>query len=414
MKRTRAAVSLVIAIALAAGCAGSDDSSSATPSVPTDTAAASASTVPETATSVPPTEPDNSATTTTAGVVTTTPSTTAVPTTTVPPVDRYPDQPDGVSWPTDEWAIGEPPSGLDVGAIDAAVDAAFGAADAGARLRSFVAVQGGQIVYERYHPLDGPDTVFDSFSVAKSVTSTLVGMLVDDGVLDVAAPAPVEEWADPADPRSAITLEHLLQMRSGLDWDEVYEPGSPPLEMLGSSDWAAYVIDRPLESEPGSLFEYSTGTTAVLAEIVADQLGGPDALDDFIETDLLTPLGIESTELLEDPSGQFAGGLGFNSTTRDFARFGLMMLRGGEWDGAQIVSSDWVDAATTPSPALSEYGYQWWLDEDDEWFAARGLFGQLILIAPGLDLVIAANTTSGGDSETPAMIALDAFTAALG
>ncbi len=327
------------------------------------------------------------------------------------PADRYPDQPDDVPWPTDEWSVGEPPAGLDVAAIDAAVDLAFGADDNAARLRSLIAVHGGEIVYERYHPLDGPDTVFESFSVAKSVTSTLVGMLVDDGVLGVDAPATVEEWADTDDPRSAITLEQLLQMRSGLAWEEAYEPGKPPLEMLTSDDWAAYVIGQPLESEPGTAFEYSTGTTAVLAEIVADQVGGPDALDEFIRTELLDPLGIESTVLLEDPTGQFAGGLGFDSTARDFARFGLMVLRGGEWDGEQIVSSEWIDAATTPSPTLATYGYQWWLDEDGEWFAARGLFGQLVLVAPDLDLVLVAATTSGGDSETPAMTALEAFAA---
>ncbi len=337
----------------------------------------------------------------------------AVPDADAEPDDRYPDQPDGVPWPTVEWSVGEPPAGADIAAIDAAVDTAFGPDDNAARLRALIAVHGGQIVYERYHPLDGPDTVFNSFSVAKSITSTLIGMMVDDALIDVTA-APVEEWADPADPRSAITLEHLLQMRSGIAWEEVYQPGSPPLEMLTSPDWAAYVIDLPLESDPGTMFDYSTGTTAVLTEIAADAVGGPDAFEAFIESELLEPLGIESTTLIEDPTGQFVGGIGFDSTARDFARFGLMVLRGGEWDGEQIVSSEWLDAATTPSPTLAAYGYQWWLDADGEWFAARGLFGQLILVAPGLDLVIVANTTQGGDSETPAMAALDAFRAARG
>lgn len=419
MKRP-ARLSVIPALALAVVMvACSEPAPDASSSGTTTAAAASVSEAPSPATTAEPTSTTITSTTSTAGPAATTPTPTTRPpasSTTAPtqPDDRYPDQPDGVPWPTEEWSVGEPPPGVDVAAIDDAVEAAFGPADNSARLRAFVMVHGGQIVYERYHPLDDPDTVFESYSVAKSVTSTLVGMLVDDGDLDVTAPAPVEEWAGPGDPRSAITLEHLLQMRSGLAWEEIYEPGRPPLEMLTSPDWAAYVIDQPLESEPGAMFDYSTGTTAVLAEIVADAVGGPEALDAFIERELLEPLGIESTTLIEDPTGQFVGGLGFDSSARDFARFGLMVVRGGEWDGQQIVSSTWLDAATAPSPALAAYGYQWWLDPDGDWFAARGLFGQLILVVPELDLVIVANTTQGGNSETPAMTALDAFRAAVG
>jgi len=127
-------------------------------------------------------------------------------------------------------------------------------------------------------------------------------------------------------------------------------------------------------------------------------VGGPDELEEFMRTELLAPLGITSTNFVEDPTGQFAGGLGFDSTTRDFARFGYLILRGGEWDGAQILSTDWIEYARSPSPVSPQYGAQWWLDGPDGTMLARGLFGQYILVAPERDLVIVATSTPGGNS----------------
>jgi CubicO group peptidase (beta-lactamase class C family) len=344
----------------------------------------------------------------------TAPPDTAPPTTEPPPPEpdsEYPAQPDGVPWPTESWPVGDPPEGFDAATVDAAVEAAFGADDNEARLRSIVAVHRGAIVYERYHPLETPDTVFSSFSVAKSVTSALIGLLVDGGLLDVDAPAPVEEWQEPGDPRAAITLEHLLHMSSGLDWEEVYSAEGTAGQMFASPDWADFVVNQPLEAEPGAQFEYSTGTTAALAEILADQLGGPEALTAFIETELLDPLGIESTNLITDSTGQFAGGLSFDSTARDFARFGYLFLRGGEWDGEQILSSDWIDYSATPSPTNPEYGAQWWLYGPPDTLLASGLFGQQILVAPELDLVIVVTSTNGGDSWAPMIATYDQFDA---
>jgi CubicO group peptidase (beta-lactamase class C family) len=203
---------------------------------------------------------------------------TLAPSTTAPartrPANRYPPQPAGVPFPTEEWPTGEFPPSVDRSSVDAAVDAAFGAPDATSRVQAIVAVQGGRIVYGRYHPLDGPDTVFPSFSVAKSVTSALIGLLVSDGELALDGHPNVRQWRRPADPRREITVRDLLQMSSGLQWDEVYEAGADPLEMLQAPNAAAFVASQPLEFEPGTVFEYSTGTTALLAGIAADTLGG--------------------------------------------------------------------------------------------------------------------------------------------
>ena len=211
---------------------------------------------------------------------------------------------------------------------------------------------------------------------------------------------PRPEWQAPEDPRRAITLRQLLQMSSGLQWTEEYGPGSLPIQMLGSPDAAALMASQPLESEPGSTFEYSTGTTALLVGIAADALGGCAAATEYLQARLLDPIGITTEQLLTDGGGCWLGGLGANMTTRDFARFGLLYLRGGEWDGEQIVPTSWIDETRVPAVTNPAYGLQWWLAADGSSFSAEGLFGQRIVIVPDADLVIATNTTNGGDSFT--------------
>jgi CubicO group peptidase (beta-lactamase class C family) len=348
-----------------------------------------------------PTSTTNTATTT---PTSTTNAATTTPTTTTPrPADvasGYPPQPDGVPFPAEEWPTGELPASVDRGALDAAVDAAFGAPDADARVQSIVIVDGGRIVYERYHPLDGPDVVYPSFSVAKSFTSALIGLLVSDGELALDDHPEIRQWQGPGDPRQDITVRDLLQMSSGLAWDEVYEAGSDPVEMLSARNAARYAASKPLESEPGTVFEYSTGTTAILSGIAAQALGGCGEQLEYLDRRLLTPIGITTDELLLDPAGCWYGGLGADMTTRDFARFGLLYLRGGQWDGEQIIPTSWVDESRAPASTNGEYGLQWWLNPNGESFQAEGLFGQRIVVVPGRDLVIAANSTAGGDPYT--------------
>jgi CubicO group peptidase (beta-lactamase class C family) len=327
--------------------------------------------------------------------------TTIAPTTTV-------ERPTDDVFPGADWATGELPEGIDRAAIDDAVDTAFGAPDAAARVRSIVIVQGGRIVYERYHPLDGPDTVMQSYSVAKSVTSAIIGMMIGDGLLTLDQRAPVAAWSDPADPRHDITIEHLLHMASGLEWTEQYGPSSQALTMLRSPVASEYVASFPLEAQPGEKFEYSTGTTAILAGIITDTLGGVAEADEYIDSRLLEPLGMTSTTLLRDASGRWLGGLGADSTSRDFARFGLLFLNDGVWDGRRILPEGWVDYSSTPSPTNAQYGAQWWMLHPDS-FEARGLFGQYVLVSQPNEVVIVTNTTRGGDADTLVNAVYDQF-----
>jgi len=413
---TRGATALVVVIVVVGLCgacsSSSDDATPASSAPVAETSPGTVAAAAETTTSTPV-------------APATTPATTEAPTTDPPPTDapaptlpvtdeasEYPEQSPDVPYPTLEWPVGELPDGVDQRALDAAVATAFGADDAEARVRSLVVVKGGEIVYERYHPLDTPDQATSSFSVAKSFTSAIIGILIGDGRLELDAPAPVEEWQAAGDPRGEITLDDLLRMSSGLEWEEQYGPGSVVIEMLQAPHAADIPISQELVAEPGSEFEYSTGTTAILADIAADELGGGDALDAYVHARLLDPLGMTSTVLLEDGTGTWFGGLGADSTPRDFAKFGLLFLRDGVWDGERILPEGWVDASRSPSSTNASYGLQWWLNEDMGTYAALGLFGQQIIISAELDLVIVTTSTEGGDPATLSNAAFEQFASA--
>ncbi len=400
--RARLLLSALLATSLALAACNGDAAPGGTggPTTATDPAAAAGTTA------VAPGTTAVATTTAAAPTTSTTTSTTAVPGTTIP-------SPSGGVYPGADWQVAELPATVERAAVDAAVDAAFGAADASARVRSIVAVQGGRIVYERYHPLDGPDTVMESYSVAKSVTSAVIGLLVGDGLLDVDGPAPVEAWSSPDDPRGEITIEHLLHMASGLEWSERYDPGSAVFRMLGAEVASDFVASFPLVAEPGQQFQYSTGTTALLAGIITDTLGGVEATDEYLQERLFGPLGITSVRLVRDRSGRWFGGFGAEMTSRDFARFGLLYLNDGVWEGRRILPEGWVEYSRTPSPANAQYGAQWWMLRDEA-FEARGLFGQYIVVSPFHDLVLVVNSTQGAASEPLVDAAYRAFTAAGG
>ena len=332
--------------------------------------------------------------------------TTTAPAVTPDTAGQYPPQPAGVPFPAADWPTASLPTGVDQAAIDADVAAALGPADAGGRVQSVVVIHGGQLVYERYHPRDGPDQVMSSYSVAKSFTSAIVGMLIGDGVLSLDEHPPRPEWPV-GDPRQAITLRQLLQMSSGLQWKEDSSIVGLVIQWLGAPSAAHLVADLPLVAEPGTTFNYSSGTSALIAGIAADALGGCPALDTYLHERLLDRLGITTAQITKDGGGCFVGGFGMDMTTRDFARFGLLYLRGGQWDGQQLLPAGWVDESRVPAATNPEYGLHWRLAA--ETFSAEGLFRQRIVVIPELDLVIATNSTNGGDPDPMVRTIVDEF-----
>ncbi len=312
----------------------------------------------------------------------------------------YATAPDDVPWPTEEWPTGDLPDDVDPAAVQAVVDKAFGELSSDDQsIDAILVVKDGRLVVEEYNNWD-PDTPHPSWSMAKSINSALVGILVGEGRLDITEPVGAPEWSEPGDPRAEITLDELLRMSSGLEWDESYEdPNGDVLATLGpDSDRAGYTASKPLAVEPDTEWYYSTGTANLIARSVAEEVGYNDELTDWIDRELFDPLGITQVEHLLDETGLHSGGSVIDLTPRDFARFGLLYARGGIWDGARIVPEGWVDYSRMPTPTTDhvEYGAQWWLDEDHPgMFNASGYNGQTINVFPEEDLVIVVLSTAG-------------------
>ena len=311
-----------------------------------------------------------------------------------------PAQPADTPWPTRSWPTGEPGATVDAPRLGQLLDEAFAEPQPEDRLGlslAVVVVHQGRLIAERYAPSAGSDEALISWSMAKSFTQAAVGLLVAEGVFDIDAPAPVPEWQDPADPRRAITTRQLLGMVSGLEFNEDYVDGASShcLEMLWGDeahrDMAHYAASQALLHPPGRVFNYSSGTTNILARLVGDHVGRDEAFTTWFRQRLLDPIGMTSAEPRFDEAGTFVGSSYLYATARDFARFGLLYLRDGVWDGQRLLPEGWVDEARTPRAEDPEdgtpYGAQWWVPAPGQ-FVARGYEAQRIICVPDRDLVV--------------------------
>ena len=321
-----------------------------------------------------------------------------------------PRQPAGTPWPTKDWPTGDIPDNADKKTLQALLDHAF-AAEAPADLgetHATVIVQGGKLIHERYWTGFGPDVTCPSWSKAKSITQALVGILVGEGKLDIHARADVPEWKGAGDKRAAITLDQLLRMSSGLAFREDYvEAGvSDVIEMLfgkGQEDVAHFAASLPLEHQPDSFWSYSSGTTNIISRIVKEAAGVSGAsYEAFMRERLLDRIGMASALPKFDKAGTFIGSSFCYATPRDFARFGLLYLRDGVWEGKRILPEGWVDYARTPTwqqPTDSgPYGAQWWIGTGGPGsFSANGYEGQFTVICPDIDMVIVRHGKTPAD-----------------
>jgi len=243
--------------------------------------------------------------------------------------------------------------------------------------RALLVMANGKIAAERYGEGYDASTPMVSWSMAKTITAVMIGMLVADGRLRLDESAPVALWQRPGDPRGEITLRQLLQMRSGLRHTEA---GDPPYEssevrMLfldGRDDMAKWAEEQPLEAEPGAMFEYSSNTTVILADIAARTLTQSDdpnvrakVIRDYLQARLFGPLDMASMVAEFDAAGTLIGGSLIHGSARDWAKLGEFLRLGGKAPGGeQLVPKRWIDQMVTPSPRAEHYGYQIWLNRE--------------------------------------------------
>jgi CubicO group peptidase (beta-lactamase class C family) len=272
------------------------------------------------------------------------------------------------------------------------------------RTHAVIVIRDGDVIAERYARGVGADTPLPGWSMAKSVLSAMVGLLVADGRLQLQQRELRPEWGAP-DPRAAITLEDLLRMRSGLRFSEAYSnPWSDVLNMLfNCPDAAGYAAGRPLAERPGSVWSYSSGTTNILSAVVKQVVGDAE-YPAWVRRELFEPLEMSSAVLEPDAAGTFVCSSFMLATARDWARYGELWLNGGRWSGRALLTPEWVRFSMTPTPESPEgrYGAHWWLRLNPEIggndpaaaaiaadaFFAIGHEGQTLTVIPSRRLVV--------------------------
>jgi CubicO group peptidase (beta-lactamase class C family) len=321
-----------------------------------------------------------------------------------------------VNYSAQEWPTAEPAK---VGIDPAAISEILAQIRRGERgsINSFLVLRHGLLVSEGYFPGPGlfgepyqeydKDTMHRQYSVTKSVVSTLIGIALDEGTI-TSIDTPVADFF-PQYPelrldavKKTLTLRHLLSMTSGLAWDEQSLPYDNPAnshyQMDNASDPIRFVLDLPLESTPGTAWNYSSGVSMVLGAIVKAATG--KSADEYAVEKLFNPLGIHEYRWDRYPGGEIQTGGGLHLRPRDMAKFGSLLLNEGMWEGKRILSKAWVAEATNIQAGEMPYGYQWWIVPPGifSWsgYMAIGIGGQYIFVLPDLDMVV---VFTGGNTD---------------
>jgi CubicO group peptidase (beta-lactamase class C family) len=297
------------------------------------------------------------------------------------------------------------PADVDEAALQAASDWAFDRETPEQDTLSLVVVHRGQIIHERYAPGVNMTTRTRTWSTAKSIAVTLIGMMVDRGEMALDEPLPFE-WlpvypSPETDPRRAITLRHVLHMSSGLE--PIDSGGMEYATGSGLSYWAGAssvngARNRGLIRQPGTYWDYENYDTLLAVLALKHVIGDANRYLRYPRWALLDRLGMRNTLLSTDRFGDFILSSQVYTNARDLARFGLLYLNGGMWEDERLLSQEWIDFARTPAPATAErgnfYGGQWWLVPDDRTdvpktaYSTAGNRGQYVIVVPSHDVVI--------------------------
>lgn len=281
---------------------------------------------------------------------------------------------------------------VDYGQLERALENAFFGEH---KTRAVIVLYKGHLLAEEYAPGFNESTKLLGWSMAKSITSAVLGVLQKKGRISVDEDDLFKEWEK--DPRTFITLDNLLKMNSGLEWEEDYTKISDVTKMLFlAKDMTRVQLTKPLISDPGVIWNYSSGTSNLLSGFIRDEFDTYQQYLDFWYRELIDKIGMYSMTLETDLAGNYVGSSYSWATARDWAKFGQLYLNRGEWNGEQILSEDWINYTVEPvAGSNGQYGAHFWLNAEGfypdvprDLFSANGFQGQHVFIIPSEDLVV--------------------------
>jgi CubicO group peptidase (beta-lactamase class C family) len=286
-----------------------------------------------------------------------------------------------------EWTFATPESvGMDGERLNSAIDFIESQS---LDVKSMIVVKNGHIVLEHYFSEDTQDTLYNIESSSKSILSVLFGIAMDEGLIENGIDAKVldffgdKSFENPSAEKSAMTIQDLLTMQSGLDYDNSAE------SFLGETDSLTFILNHDMRAVPGTEWSYSSADTQLLSAILSKSSN--KSLLEYGEEKLFSKLGINIGEWTKDAGGIYVGGFGLKLTARDMARFGLFMLQDGVWRGERIVSESWIAESlkvrAKTNWSRGDFGYLFWIRRD-EGYSAAGRYGQQINFFPKRDLVV--------------------------
>jgi len=272
------------------------------------------------------------------------------------------------------------------------------------RTRAVVVLYKDKLIAEKYDIGFNKNSKILGWSMTKSITSSAFGVLAKQGKIDIYKPAPIAEWQK--DDRKIITINDLLHMNSGLEWEENYSTICDATKMLfQAEDMGKVQMDKPAQFKPNTHWSYSSGTTNLLSRILKNQFKTQQEYLDFWYSAVIDKIGMNSMIVEQDMSGTFVGSSYAWATPRDWSKFGLLYLRKGNWNGEQILDESWVKYTSTPTnTSEGRYGAQFWLnaggkfpDVPRDMFYCSGYQGQMVAIIPSMDMVIVRMGVREGD-----------------
>ena len=273
--------------------------------------------------------------------------------------------------------------------------------------RAVIVIYKDQIIAEKYANGFTKDSRILGWSMTKSITSTVLGVMQHQQKIDVNDKAPIESWQN--DDRKNITIHNLLQMNSGLEWDENYEEISDATKMLFlERDMTKMQEEKSLIGKTNASWNYSSGTSNLLSGIVRSKFNSHQEYLDFWYTDLIDKIGMNSMTLETDLAGNYVASSYAWATPRDWGKFGLLYLHQGNWNGSQLFAKDWVNYVVQPTPTSNKsYGAQFWLnangrlnDVPKNMYFADGYQGQRVYILPDQELVVVRMGLSSMDENS--------------